>query len=65
MDEEARVEWETIAETARKPWDEQVLGASQRTVPTMRRVGTELAAVPAIAAQYSGFLDHVAKLFGG
>jgi len=62
---DALVEVEHIAETARKPWDEQVLGAVQRTVRTMRGIGTELAAVPALAAQYSGFVDHIARLFGG
>ena len=62
---DALVEVETIAETARKPWDKQVLAAVQRTVRTMRGIGTELATVPALAAQYSGFVDHIAKLFGG
>ena len=62
---DALLEVENIAETARKPWDHQVVDTAQRTVRTMRRFGTELAAVPAIAAQYSGFVDHIAKLCSG
>jgi hypothetical protein len=56
---------ENIADTARQPWDKQILGALQRTVRTMRGIGTELMAVPVVAAKFTAFVEHIAKLFTG